>query len=36
MAPQGSIPKSLITDNHFSITLGLNLNELWFFQRKIN
>lgn len=29
-------PKSLITDDHFSITLGLNFNELWFFQRKIN
>lgn len=29
-------PQALLTENHFTVTLGLNFNELWFFQRKIN
>lgn len=28
-------PVTLITENYFNITLGLNFNELWFWQRKI-
>lgn len=28
-------PQSLITENMFNITLGINVNELWFWQRKI-
>ena len=28
-------PMSLISENYFNITLGLNFNELWFWQRKI-
>ena len=28
-------PVNLITENYFNITLGLNFNELWFWQRKI-
>lgn len=28
-------PTALITENYFNITLGLNFNELWFWQRKI-
>ncbi len=28
-------PTSLITENYFNITLGVNFNELWFYQRKI-
>lgn len=28
-------PVALITENYFNITLGLNFNELWFWQRKI-
>ena len=28
-------PVSLITENYFNITLGLNFDELWFWQRKI-
>ncbi len=28
-------PHSLISENYFNITLGLNFNELWFWQRKI-
>ena len=28
-------PQALIKENYFNITLGLNFNELWFFQRKI-
>lgn len=28
-------PNSLITENFFNITLGVNFNELWFWQRKI-
>lgn len=28
-------PTSLIAENYFNITLGLNFNELWFWQRKI-
>lgn len=28
-------PQALLTENHFTVTLGINLNELWFFQRKI-
>lgn len=28
-------PQSLITENYFNITLGINVNELWFWQRKI-
>ena len=28
-------PVALITENYFNITIGLNFNELWFWQRKI-
>ena len=28
-------PTTLIKENYFNITLGLNFNELWFWQRKI-
>lgn len=28
-------PTSLITENYFNITLGVNFNELWFWQNKI-
>jgi len=28
-------PQKLITEDYYSITLGLNFNELWFWQRKI-
>lgn len=28
-------PESLISENYFNITLGINFNELWFWQRKI-
>lgn len=28
-------PQALISENYFNITLGLNFNELWFWQRKI-
>ena len=28
-------PVSMISENYFNITLGLNFNELWFWQRKI-
>ncbi len=28
-------PQKLISENYFNITLGLNFNELWFWQRKI-
>ncbi len=28
-------PNALITENYFNITLGINFNELWFWQRKI-
>lgn len=28
-------PTALISENYFNITLGLNFNELWFWQRKI-
>ncbi|MCH5218251.1 MAG: hypothetical protein J1F07_06860 [Muribaculaceae bacterium] len=28
-------PSVLISENYFNITLGLNFNELWFWQRKI-
>ena len=28
-------PNPLITENYFNITLGVNFNELWFWQRKI-
>ena len=30
-----SSPVVMITENYFNITLGLNFNELWFWQRKI-
>lgn len=30
-----SSPQRLITENYYNITLGLNFNELWFWQRKI-
>lgn len=30
-----SSPTVLITENYFNITLGVNFNELWFWQRKI-
>lgn len=28
-------PEKLITENYFNITLGINVNELWFWQRRI-
>ncbi len=28
-------PQSLLTENYFNITLGVNFNEVWFWQRKI-
>lgn len=28
-------PKKLVSENYFNITLGINFNELWFWQRKI-
>lgn len=28
-------PQALVKENYYSITLGLNFNELWFWQRKI-
>lgn len=28
-------PTTLITENYFNITLGVNFNEVWFWQRKI-
>lgn len=28
-------PQSLISENYYNITLGLNFNELWFWQRKL-
>ena len=28
-------PQSLLGENYFNITLGLNFNELWFWQRKL-
>lgn len=28
-------PQTLVSENYYSITLGLNFNELWFWQRKI-
>lgn len=29
-------PQTLLKENRFAVTLGINFNELWFFQRKIN
>ncbi len=29
-------PQALLTENHFTVTLGINFNEMWFFQRRIN
>ena len=29
-------PNPLIKENYFNITLGINFNEMWFDQRKIN
>lgn len=29
-------PVSLLSENYFNITLGVNFNEVWFFKRKIN
>lgn len=31
-----SSPVNLLTENYFSIMLGVNFNEVWFFKRKIN
>lgn len=31
-----SSPVNLLTENYFSIMLGVNFNELWFYKRKIN
>ena len=28
-------PVKLVTENYFQITLGINFNELWFWQNKI-
>lgn len=28
-------PQSLITENYFNVNLGINFNELWFWQRRI-
>ena len=30
-----STPASLVTENYFQVTLGINFNELWFWQSKI-
>jgi len=30
-----SSPKKLITENYFNIVLGINFNEMWFWQRKL-
>lgn len=32
---RSAYPQALLTENHFTVTLGVNFNELWFFQRKI-
>ena len=32
---RNATPNPLITENFFNITLGVNFNELWFWQRKI-
>lgn len=32
---RNAVPQPLITENFFNITLGVNFNELWFWQRKI-
>ena len=32
---RNATPNPLITENFFNITLGLNFNELWFWQRRI-
>ena len=32
---RASSPVNLITENYFNITLGINFNEMWFWQRKI-
>lgn len=29
-------PQPLLSENHFMVTLGINFNEFWFFQRRIN
>ena len=29
-------PVSLLTENYFNVTVGVNFNEVWFFKRKIN
>lgn len=28
-------PKALITENYYNITIGINFNEMWFWQRKL-
>lgn len=28
-------PQTLISENYFNVTLGVNFNEVWFFKRKI-
>lgn len=30
-----AFPNALLTENYFNITVGINFNELWFFQNKI-
>jgi hypothetical protein len=32
---RNSSPVSMLTENYYNITIGLNFNELWFWQRKI-
>ncbi len=32
---RNATPQTLISENYFNITLGINFNELWFWQRKI-
>lgn len=32
---RNSSPQKLLGENYFNITLGLNFNELWFWQRKL-
>ena len=32
---RSSSPVNMISENYFSVSLGINFNELWFWQRKI-
>ena len=33
---RSSSPKKLITEEYFNVTLGVNFNQMWFWQNKIN